>query len=246
MPNPPKSPNLEIISKDESARQPEGAERRRLLRINLSGEQFRLASGGKIFSVVDLSREGMALRLIDPQDSHLFPIAAHVEGLLNLRGIKHVVQARVRHLRADRVGCEFEHLPPASQRAVQEFLDPAFLGREIKPIPASDAATLWYHGPSGTDLLFTRRNDGQYRRVVLYVLGFFVQWDVEGGLCTGTWEASDVQGEVWGVMRLETQLLQKEPSPDPAKLRIAKELLLGSNLPQDLRKWCLRHFEGSN
>ena len=244
MPNLPKSPSLEVISKeaDSSAASSE-AERRRMLRINLSTEQFRLNSTGKIFSVVDLSREGMAIRLIDPEDSHLFPIATEVDGLLNLRGRKQAIRAKVRHLRADRVGCQFQDLDRETHALIESFLDPATLGREIKPIPASEPSTLWYHGPSGTDLLFSRGVDGQYRRVTLYVQGVFVQWDVEGGLVTGTWTPSNQTGEVWGVMRLETQILERDGAPDSAKLKIAKALLLGSNLPQDLKKWCLRRFE---
>lgn len=240
-----KSPNLEVISNSGlKASEGSGAERRRRPRLNLTSEQFRLGSNGKIFSVADLSTQGMALRILDPEDLRLFPIATEIQGLLNIRGQKQSVRARIRHIATELVGCEFESLPDETRAALDKFLDPKVLGQEIRPIPASDASSLWYHGPSGTDLLFWRGLDGQYRRLTLYVLGSYVQWDIEKGLSTGQSQPaprSDL-GEMWGVVRFETQLMQDDTKPDPHKLKIAKELVLSSNLPQDLKKWCVRHF----
>src|ERR1700751_5635223 len=104
------SPNLEDVSKKGGPPQ----ERRRLPRLNLSGEQFRLSQNGKIFAVVDLSRNGMALRLLDPEDLRIFSVAAEIQGQLNISREKFPVSARVRNVRPDIVGCEFENLPAAT------------------------------------------------------------------------------------------------------------------------------------
>src|SRR5262249_2303318 len=87
-----KSPNLKSVSDQD------GSERRRMPRLNLTGEQFRLGLNGKIFSVADLSTEGMALRVLEPNDLAVFPVATRIEGTLNLRGEKYAVHAQVRHV----------------------------------------------------------------------------------------------------------------------------------------------------
>lgn len=238
-----KSPSLEVVSDAGGGASADSLERRRRPRLNLSAEQFRLNTNGKIFSVADLSSEGMALRVLDRQDFNLFPVASVIEGTLNLKGRKFPVRARIRHLGADLIGSEFEEISAEVRAELMAFLDPEVLGREIRPIPASDPGTLWYHGPSGTDLLFLRGVDGKYRRLTLFVLGNFIQWDEELGLSTGLAQGSDSLSEVRGVVRFETMLLRPDARPDREKLAVAKALILSSNLPQDLKKWCVRQFE---
>jgi hypothetical protein len=227
-----KSPNLEVISSGE----PEGdaSERRRLPRLNLASEQFRLASNGKIFEVTDLSPQGMALRVIDRGDLVLFPVAAKVDGTINLRGEKHPVSARVRNLVSDRVGCEFEELSAPSHAALAKFLDPVALGRELKPIP-SEGGMLWYHGTSGTDLLLRREADGRFTRMALFVLGSFVQWTEDEGVKTGAARMSKAPSETRGVVRLETLLLDADPRPDAGKLAVARAVLQSSSLSEALK-----------
>lgn len=236
------SPNLEVIS-NPADHEGSSAERRRLPRLNLSAEQFRLATNGKVFSVVDLSVSGMALRILDRQDFLLFPVAARIEGTLNLAGEKHPIAACVRHLGAETVGCEFEKISAETQTQLDRFLDPRRLGSELKPIPSSEGGTLWYHGPSGTDLLLKRSADGQYHWMTLYVLGSFVQWVEGSGVSTGRVRASDEQSELRGVLRFETLWLDADAHADPGKLAVAKTLILSSNLAEDFKKWCTRKLE---
>jgi hypothetical protein len=235
------SRNLE----DASDSQAKASERRRVPRLNLTTEQFRLTATGKIFSVADLSTEGMALRVLEPSDLAVFPVAAVVEGTLNLRGDKHAVRARVRHVGRDLVGCQFDGLGGAVTEALRRLLDPTVLGRELKPIPSAEGGALWYHGPTGTDLLLWRGTDGQYRRMALFVLGSYAQWDEASGLSTGRVRSSFEDSEVRGVVRFETLLLDGDSHPDAGKLKVAKTLILSSNLPQDLKKWCARHLEST-
>ena len=239
-----KSPNLEVIS-NPAATPEDPAERRRLPRLNLSGEQFRLVQNGKVFSVTDLSDAGLAFRILDPTDLVLFSVGAVFDGVLNLRGEKHVFKAKVRHIRVDLVGCQFLEVTEAMREELQRFLDPEVLGRELKPSPPIDAGTIWYHGPSGTDFVLLRGIDGQTRRFTLHVLGAYVQWDRELGLATGLGKPSQIRSENQGAMRFETLLLEPDAKLDPGKLAIAKKVLMSSNLPQDLMKWCVRHLLSS-
>lgn len=217
-------------------------ERRQLPRLSLSSEQFRHSLSGKIFSVTDLSAKGMGLWLFDSEDLSLFTVGAHFEGTLNLKREKHQVKARVRNLNSDRIGCEFENISPLCLAAIAKFLDPATLGAELKLIPSVELNTLWYHGPSGTDLLVSRTADGIYQRITLYVLGSFVQWEVGGQLVTGRTAPAESHSEIRGIHRLETLYLDPDPVIDPEKLEIAKTVVLSSNLPLEMKNECIRHF----
>jgi len=234
------SPNLEDVSKGHSQGR---EERRQLPRLSLGSEQFRFNDTHKIFSVTDLSQNGMGLWCSDREDIQFFSVGLLIEGVLNLKREKYPIQARIRNRGLDRIGCEFENLSSEAARTLSHYLDPKLLGEDLKPIPSTEMSTLWYHGPSGTDLLLKRSTDGQYSKLSLYVLNTYIQWERDQGLTTGRTKISDVRSEVRGIFRLETLLLQEDPTPDPLKLSIAKTVIMSSNLSQDLKSWCVRHFE---
>lgn len=235
--------HLEVVAGSSKGSQNTHVERRRLARLNLAQEQFRDQRLSKIFPVVDLSVSGMALRILERVDLQHFPVAAEVPGILNLRGNKYGVKARVRHIGADLVGLEFEGLPEATLTEISKFLDPVALGQELRPIPASEQGAIWYRGPSGTHLILWRNPDGQYRKLALFVLGYCIQWDDEDGLFTGKALHSDEEGEVRGIFRYETMLLEKDEVPDSEKLEIARQVIQNSILQPELRKWCIRHLQ---
>ena len=231
-----KSPQLGFISQTSEHT---GLERRKLPRLSVTSEQFKLSENGKIFSIHDLSLEGLALWIVDSRDLESFAVGLLLTGTLNLKREKYEVQIRVRNRGRDRIGCEFENLSSSATVALEQFLSPAALGAELKPIPASEEGVLWYHAFSGTDLLFRNRSEGYYRRFTLYLLGFFIQWDHAQGLSTGRVMAANEKSEVRGIVRLETLLLDADKTLDPHKLNVAKTVILSSNLPDDLKKWCL-------
>lgn len=216
-------------------------------RLSLTTELFRLTKNGKVFSVVDLSEKGMAVRVVDRTDLILFTVGSEIDGTLNLNREKYPVKASVRHIGTDLVGCEFKALKPELKKVLTRTIDPKTLGKELRLIPASEGTALWYHAPSGTDLLFWRnanddRGDTGYRRFAIFVLGSFTQWEHGQGVTTGRTRPSFEAMEVRGVVRFETMLLDPDGRPDTGKLNVAKTLILSSNLPQELRKWCLRQL----
>src|SRR5947208_553915 len=104
-----KSPSLEVISDNEAALRESASlrEKRRKPRIHLFSEQFRIDQTGKLFSVEDLSTDGMAFRILDQSDLSMLPVASLISGTLNLKGEKFSIQIQVRHLRPHVVGCQF-------------------------------------------------------------------------------------------------------------------------------------------
>lgn len=217
-------------------------ERRVLPRLTLSHEQFKLNSNGKLFSVADLSTGGMALRVVEREDLEHFTVGREIEGTLNLRREKYSVQARVRHIGKDLVGCEFHDLSNEVNQAMTRILDPKILGQEMKPVPSNDLG-IWYHGTSGTEFMIWRDVDGRQTKLAILVLGNLVQWEETLGLSTGLVKSSFEESHVLGVTRFETLLIEADERIDQQKLSIAKVLLTSCNLPEELKRWCLRRLE---
>lgn len=216
---------------------------RRKPRLSLTSEHFRLGANGKIFSIIDLSSHGMAIRVVSHEDLVYFPIAMQIEGILNLKGVRNSVIAQVRNVSKDRVGCQFHELSSQARQEILAFLNPAVLGRELKPIPTGEIGSLWYHGPSGTDLLFWRGLDGVFQRFALYFHGFSVEWSQKSRLTTGTVQRMDPLGETHGVILFDHLVIRRDLTPDGSKLDIAKALVMSSNLPEDMKNWCVRQLE---
>jgi hypothetical protein len=234
-----KSPSLGVISNQSS----DGRERRRVPRLSLTTEQFRLGTLNQLFPIADLSSHGMGFWLSDLSNRGYFTVGLLLEGTLSLNRQKYPIQARVRSLGLDRIGCEFENLLPETKQALSVFLDPVRLGAEMKLIPASELNSLWYHGPSGTDLLFQKGDHDPFQKFVLYVLGMMIQWDAREGLVTGRVTPSVEQSDIRGIHRFESMILDYDSQVDPSKLSIAKTVIMSSNLSQDLKSWCVHQLE---
>ncbi len=220
------------------------AERRSLPRVSLSSEQFRLAANGKVFAVADVSLEGMALRLLSVEDRVLFPVGMAIEGSLKLGPRRHRIQAVVRNLRGDHVGCEFVKLESEVRQELVRRLDPADLGQTLRPMPTPVGLAdgpldwLWFHGHCGTELLARPAEQGKLKRLILVLWGTqFVEWCAHSGLNTGVVRFADSQSSAQGVFRLASEWFESDATLDPAKLHLAETLLKHANLPDGWKAW---------
>lgn len=221
------------------------SERRRLPRLNVSSEQFKLMPEGKVFSVGDLSVDGLSIHLLEREDFKHFPIAARVTGVLNLRGHKLPVTLIVRNSRDRHVGLSFDASLAgfAEVKAqLEKLLSPEILGAELKPMPGAMPGVLWYHGPSGTDLLIWRGWDGEYQKFSLFVQGSAITWEREQGVSTGRLEATAEREELRGLVRLDSVVVHADATPLSDTLTIAKRIILSSNLPEELKRWMERQL----
>jgi hypothetical protein len=225
-------------------------ERRRLPRVSLSTEQFRLATNGKVFAVADLSRDGMAIRLLNLEDRVLFPIGSTVDGLLNLGRRKHRVFASVRNLRGDHVGCEFTSLEAEFRQELDRWLHPADLGQSLRLMPtpvgmgSGQFDWIWFHGRGGTELLAKLPQgwgdfQGQMPEKMLVVLwgAQYVEWSISTGVVTGGVRVADAHDAVQGVLRVAPEWFSPDATLDPVKLNLAKTLVNHSNLPDRWKQW---------
>lgn len=241
----PKSDRRMSLHEMESL-SPEGLssdqERRRLPRVSLSSEQFRLISNGKIFAVTDLSSGGMALRLLTLEDRVLFPVGAVVEGWLNLNRCKYRVGATVRNIRGDHVGFEFVNLSSEIREQLSRWLDPAELGQSLRMIPmplgfdGGLSQWLWFHGRAGTEIL-AFLPEGQLQKLIVVLWGErYVEWS-ETAIFTGRIRFADERGGDTGVLRVAPEWFEADLSLDPEKLNLAKLLVSHSKVPQSWKNW---------
>ncbi|MCM0606012.1 MAG: PilZ domain-containing protein [Xanthomonadaceae bacterium] len=215
-----------------------GQDKRRVPRIALTREQFKLTDTGKIFAVQDLSLGGLALRILEPQDMIYFTVSRFISGTLNLNGRKVPIRAQVRHIKTSMAGCEFIDLDPDTEKIITQFLDPSELGRALRASPESSGdGAIWFHGPTGTDLMIWRGIDGEFNKFSLFLLGNYVQWELDAGLMTGIFQSSGDMGSMGSVTLFEDKQV------DEMKLELAKKLILSSQLTQELKRWCTRKLD---
>lgn len=218
------------------------SERRRVPRLFLTCEQFRLNETGKVYSVVDLSEDGLALRVLSKDDLVLFSIGRTLSGTLNLNGAKYILQMDVRSVRSDLVGCKFKEIENSAKRAIVSFLDPASIGKALKAIP-SNSNVLWFSAPPATDLMIELGNDSDFMRFSLYVFGNLIQWDAERGLVTGRTSPSEQASEIRGAVRFETLLFESDEKVDETKLKLAIKVILNSKIEKNMKTWILSRIE---
>jgi hypothetical protein len=223
------------------------AERRRLPRILLTDEQFRLEGpGGKVFGVLDCSTEGFSVRLIDSSDLLLFTLGSTVKGILKLGEERVRVTARVRGLGLDRAGLQFHESESSALLKVADYTDPSRLGKALELRPHPDPKLQWYAGPSGASVLAW---PGE--RILVVVHGAYVQIRMtqgpalEGAVETGL--VGDILHRVRGgsILREEWAELRADAKRDPEKLEMARLLIAGSVIPAPLQKQILGELSHS-
>ena len=114
----------------------------------------------------------------------------------------------------------------------------------LLPAPlASLEKTRWYHGSSGTDLIFEHTQHDQLQSVSIYVHGVWVNWNQADGLRTGVTALSEKGGSLeLGVMRLQNQTIRVDSAMDHQKLEVAKRLILSSNLSEAYKQWATQNL----
>lgn len=222
----------------------EPLDRRVVPRLEVTSEQFRLSSNGKIFSVVDLSMRGMGIRVIEPDDLFLFPVGKSFSGVLNLRHVKYQVSAKVTRVARELIGCEFENLSDSVSALLKDALDPRWIGSQLKPMPQLDqlGTPYWYHGPSSTELLIWRQLDGSVSGFFAVVLGQYVSWSEATGLETGWVAGSGTGNRHNGLVFQESLDLRKADAPDRHAIELVRMLVQASSIADPIRAKLIREL----
>ena len=216
-------------------------EKRRLPRWRLERVLFRSTLQGRLFSVVDLSTQGMSLLMSEEDLPHVSP-GLCLQGVISIFSQKFQVQARVKSRYGNRVGCEFESLLESVQTHLADLLDPVSLGARLRPIPFQDQKAEWFVGPGGTSLMLQRGKGSQVSHVAVFILGTYSFWEKSFGWRTGTLIPSHDRVEARGLFQLHSHFLQPDEELDSLKLSIAKKLILSSNLSESLKVYCSPNF----
>ena len=204
------------------------AEKRRLPRFHISPCQFHDRRMDKNFSVQDISLGGLAIRLVDHNDLGEFAVGSDHPGVVKLDGVKIDGQFRVRFIRGLLIGAEWVN----ASRELIEHLDKIShaeaLGKGLKKFEIAEMPDItWFHHPVGIDLLLYASGvegvSGIHRWILYYHQGV-IHWEKTEGLRTGRALAEDDEGQIHGVVRLETRLMDYDDAPNPMMLETAREL----------------------
>lgn len=221
------------------------SEKRRLPRFHITPCQFHDQELKKNFSVQDVSMGGVAIRLVDFDDLPLFAVASQHQGIIKIEGMKLPCSFQVRYLRGLLVGAEWVNIDSALKEQLERISVPKVLGANLKAYDLPDSPnTLWYHNPTGVDLLLYL-NDGKISRWTLFIHQNFVSWDEGEEVKTGRSIAEDDEGYAHGIVRLETRMLNHDEQPDRRLIEVAMELVRSAPFKEEsIRHLLLNHLQG--
>lgn len=254
-----------------------GMEKRMVPRFVVSGLVFKHHSTGRLYDVINVSAHGIGIRLGTlasgnskveggHEDLLTWTIGAIVEGHLRLHGEVLDLNAKVVFHHGSRVGCEWVGVDQKTLKKLESLLSPELLGRELRALPFQRPSLslrgqatsgkagsvnvperLWFHGPTGTDVIVEavpgHGTAQQVTALSVFVLGSFIEWKLQAGrhygIQTGSirsWASAQPTGDPYGhgagqIQEVDALEVQMDLAPSPEKLKIAKTLLLSSNLP---------------
>ncbi|NDF14526.1 hypothetical protein EB061_04300 [bacterium] len=219
-------------------------EKRKLPRFHITPCQFLDQKLGKTFSVQDISRGGLAVRLLDRIDLTFFTVGSVHEGWIKLEGYKLSASFQVRYIRGSLIGGSWVEPSAELLGHLEQISHPEKLGASLKRYEHPDSnSTTWYHSPLGVDLLFYEQ--GGLSRWMLFLHQGFVQWEKDSGVTTGRSMAEDEEGYAHGIVRLETRLIEYDPQVDRNFIEFAKNLLEHAMIERsELKNLMYSHLNG--
>jgi hypothetical protein len=178
-------------------------EKRKHPRFLLSNELFKETKTGKVFSVYDLSREGLAINIEEP----LWKIGQHIQGTLNLHIESIEITAKLLSYYGDRAALKIEKLSTYAKSVLEKALSPKRLGSSLKLIKeALPEADYWFHGVCNTDLFLKFNESKEIEKLDLFFANYYFGYNknlekkVMTGLCTS-----------FGATKIESLFLADEP-----------------------------------
>jgi len=216
-------------------------EKRKLPRFHITHCQFLDSEQTKTFAVQDVSRGGIAIRLMERGDLPRFAVSSVHHGVVKVEGRKIPCCIRVRNIRGTLIGAEWVDPSAELESHLDAISHPERLGENLKKFDLPDlSATVWFHNPVGVDLLYY-----QPSRWMLYIHQNFIQWELDSGVQTGQSLAEADEGYAHGIVRLETRLIEYDPMIDRSLVRAAKELVEHAPIDNaELKSLVLTHLNG--
>jgi hypothetical protein len=222
-------------------------EKRRLPRFHITPCQFHDDARSKNFSVQDISKGGLAIRLVDRLDLEHFAVSSIHTGMVKVEGKKLAGQFQVKFIRGTLIGAEWVNPSSELLNHLESISHPEHLGLQLRKFDLPDfSGTEWFHNPVGVDFLVYSENGNEaLARWTLYIHHSFVQWEADTGVQTGQALAEDEEGYAHGIVRLETRLIEYDQRPDLTLVNAAKELLNHAPIDRmEIKDKVLSHLNG--
>ncbi len=158
-------------------------EKRKHPRFLLTHEQFKETKTGRIYTVFDLSLNGLAVKVEDRP----WKEGAVIQGILNLNPESIEITPRLLGYYGDRAALKLEALSTYSRSVLAKALSPKRLGSSLKLIREKlPLADYWFHGVCNTDLLVRLGQAGEVNKVDLFFANFYFGWkqaNTTTGIC---------------------------------------------------------------
>jgi hypothetical protein len=216
-------------------------EKRKLPRFHITHCQFLDSGETKTFPVQDVSRGGLAIRLMDRLDLPKFAVSSVHSGMIKVEGRKLPCSFQVRNIRGTLIGAEWVEPGADLIEHLEEISHPGRLGEKLRKFDLPEVkATHWFHNPVGVDLLFYQSD-----RWMLYIHQNFIQWESDSGVQTGQALAEADEGYSHGIVRLETRLIEYDSMIDRTLVRAARDLVAHAPIDNpELKSLVLNHLNG--
>lgn len=218
-------------------------ERRKHPRFLLTREQFKETKTGKIFTVFDLSFNGLSIHL---EEKH-WPIGAIVPGVLNLHPDSIEIQPRVVAYYGERAALKIESLSTYARGVLQKALSPKRLGASLKLVKEQlPFVDYWYNGSCNTDLLIKLNPQGQIAKLEIFFSNFYWSWiEQDNVLATGVCQSigREQREEMLfseAPVKLESIHLALDAKLDLEKLSWARGILEASPIDPLLKEGVLK------
>ncbi|MFZ2960227.1 MAG: hypothetical protein WA705_25375 [Candidatus Ozemobacteraceae bacterium] len=226
-------------SEKKSAQAPSAQERRRHLRLDLSGGEVMIGKQGP-YPLANLSYGGLRFccnRLAD------FPgilSGALFEATICLGQVQLSTKLKACNLTPQEIGCAFELLSPAHARLLGDFLKPRILGSSLKEITGGtmrnespDLRLRWFQGEEDTQIYLWETLEGNIVKEEFYFFDYLIRFDASrSSLQTGS--RREKEGKL-GYGRIDQSAVAFFQVPSHRALKIGRLILESANLPPAAR-----------
>lgn len=211
-------------------------EKRKHPRFLLTHEQFRETKSGKIYTVFDLSLNGLAIKVEDRP----WKEGSIIQGILNLNPESIEITPRLLGYYGDRAALKLEALSTYSKGVLSKALSPKRLGSSLKLIREKlPLADFWFHGVCNTDLLIRLGEAGEINKIDLFFANFYYGWmqkNATTGICHSFGpdkrEPAFLADEP---VQMESIEIDHDRSVDQQKLEWALQILEASGIDSKLK-----------
>ncbi len=179
-----------IINSQPSLCKPRSRNRRQFERYDIRKQHLVAFNCEDIAKIIDISAKGFSC-IVSQRAFDNFTVSDAYEAYLRYLGETYSVNIKVAWKRGHLVGFELQNFDEKILFFLNRLIKPLAIANSLKPVDASflqesSSRKVWYHGDEGTDLVIWRDAYHNLEAWQLVFDCFFLEWNANNGLITGT------------------------------------------------------------